>query len=177
MRSWDADATDMSASFGWWVIPGALILVSGVAQLDQVSVEAVPEVEPAAQRQIMSTKVTTGAATQVPEVAMFRTAAGDLEPLAFGAAARHQSLILLFPQTAVGERLTVTLWQSGAGERGVAPWICMQPVVTGDSTISIAGLIRGYYDLEVTQPGAAPSLVNRVHVPGEVRLALSTAAR
>lgn len=139
--------------------------------------EELPVAVSAGKVAITRSKVGADAVAQVPEMAMFRDANGSLQPLAFGPAARSQSLILDLSPDAVGANVTIRLWRNLAGTRDTAPWIQLQSIVRGDGTVPIAGLTPGRYDLEVVHLGEPSSVVNGIQIPGEVRLAMPTPAR
>ncbi len=167
----------MSGFFRWWVIPGSLLLASGVVRLDEPMITATFSSMPAADTVAMPSTDFSDAIAQLPDVAMFRDAGGALQPLAFGPAARDQSLILSLPLDAAGQQITLTLWRHVDGARDVEPWIRLQSIVRWDGTVPIAGVLPGCYDLQLAYDGKRPVAMNAVKVPGEVRLAMTTPAR
>ena len=167
----------MSGFFRWWVIPGTLLLASGVIRLDESMIKATLGDMSAADSAVLPSEGFSNASDQLPEVAMFRDAGGNLQSLAFGNLARDQSLILSLPLDTASELVTVTLWRNVGGGRDVEPWIRLQSIVRWDGTVPIAGVLPGCYDLQVAYRGDPPFAMNQISVPGEVRLATPTPAR
>lgn len=155
----------MADRLSWWVIPGALLILLRVATWTDAGTGPA---NPGA-----------GAGTE-PGTVVVREASGRrlrAVPVADWTAG---AFVVALPKACAGQVATMTLWRRVDGARERSPWLSLQPTVRADSTIPIAGLAAGCYDVVVsfgTGPARQTFAANGAQVPGDLALTEPAPAR
>lgn len=163
----------MAERLAWWVIPSASAVLLAVLCLGSAAVPAPPPGRATGP----STAPDQAAPPTLPERFVLRDASGRrTEPVALSALAAG-ALVLQFPAACAGRVGQVELWRTVDGVRGAAPFRSFRPQVRADSTLPIAGLPAGNYDVAVTFEGPAPCrcICRGAVAPGTCVLTLAAA--
>lgn len=142
----------MADRLSWWVIPGALVVLTRVVTLGDPTPTTAPTV---AQE-----------ASHAEDAVVLRDATGRRSEPRSWAALTKGALVVHLPQRYAGRSGQVTVWRQG--ERST-PQLSVHVPVRDDGTIPIAGLGAGQYDVQVCfGAGGAPVFAERgVAVPGD----------
>lgn len=152
----------MADRLSWWVIPGALVVLTRVVTLGAPADDAVRGV--------------AREATHAEDVVVLQDATGRRsKPVAFSALAATALLVRL-PATTAGRTARIAVWQRGARPGGL-PWLQVDVDVGADGTVPIAGLAAGRYDVRVSFASGQSFAASDVAAPGTCEpLAPATAA-
>jgi hypothetical protein len=144
----------MADRLSWWVIPGALVVLTRVVTLGSGSAEA-PTPVPVVHE-----------ASHAEDVVVLREATGRRSEPRSWAALTKGALVVHLPRRYAGRTGQVTVWRHG--ERNT-PQLAVAAPVRDDGSIPIAGLAAGDYDVQVSfGTGGAPVFAERgVVVPGD----------
>lgn len=169
----------MSGSLRWWVIPGALVVMTGVLLLGNArpdEAERVPS-QPSKQAPASaSERRGLESGESGPTVVMARDASGRRQLMAIDLT-ESRALILEFPGEFAKQRIDLTLWRRMDGKREAKPWMQLQPLVRADGTLPMAGIVPGNYDIEAGLVGGAAVLLEDQTAPGRVPFLTATPVR
>lgn len=152
----------MADRLSWWVIPGALVVLTRVVTL----VGDEPGHAPVAVPREASAKA---------DPVMLRDASGRRSPPLSWSALTASSVVLTVPGTKPGDRGALTMWPLPAG-RAAAPAVTAVVPVRDDGTIALGGIAPGCYEVQVVFGGQAFTST-AVTAPGEQRLTPASPVR
>lgn len=176
----------MSGKLRWWVTPGALLVLTGVLTFGtERPSEHAPRPETGDSLKTGSENDSSGAPTSgaptesLPAVGarevMVRDATGQRSAIAFGHPS--ETLVLAFPQRFVGKRVELTLWRCMDGRRETTPWITLSPKVREDTTVPMAGVVAGIYDIECAAADEPDLCLQGVRSPGSAQFGMASPPR
>lgn len=125
----------MADRLGWWVIPGALVVLARVVTLGP----AVPQDDAVALD-----------ASLANDAVVLQDASGRRSAPVSWSALTGNALVVTVPRDLVGEEGTLTIWRRLDGQLEREPWLRFEAKVRDDATIPVAGLSAGAYDLRLT---------------------------
>ena len=141
----------MADRLSWWVIPGALVVLTRVVTLGAPADDAPRGVA----REAMHAE----------DVVVLQDATGRrTKPVSF-AALTATALVVHLPATLAGRAAQITVWQHGARPVG-SPWLQVEVDVGADGTVPIAGLAAGRYDVRATFASGQSFAATEVAAPG-----------
>ncbi len=147
----------------WWVIPGALVVLTRVVTL----VGDEPAHAPAAAPREASAKA---------DPVVLRDASGRRSPPLSWSALTASSVVLTVPGMKPGDRGALTMWPLPAGRRAAAPAVTAVVPVRDDGTIALGGIAPGRYEVQVVF-GSQAFTGTAVTAPGEHRLTPASPVR
>lgn len=155
----------MADRLSWWVIPGALVVLTRVVTLD-----ASPD---------PGTRSTVREATHAEDVVVLQDAAGRRSKPVAWSTLTATALVVQLPATTAGNTVQVRVWRHGArsgAQSRSAPWLQVEVAVREDGTVPIAGLAAGRYDVRVSAAAGQQFEAADVAAPGSCEPSLHAAA-
>lgn len=165
----------MSGSLRWWVIPGAMFVMTGVLLLGDADRKASKQ-ERARSQPVATSGVEEASSGGAPAIVMVRDASGQRRLMAFDTT-ESRALILEFPPHFGGKRIDLTLWRRQGERRGAKPWLQLRPRVRPDGTLPMAGIVPGRYDIEAGLVDAPTIVLENRAAPGRVSFAAASPGR
>lgn len=129
----------MADRLRWWVIPGALVVLTYVVVEGDAATRR-PEPRPA--HPVPAPLGETAAGPVVVRDAAGRRSGPIVLPTA-------GALVLQLPAACAGAEVTLTLWRRTAAGREASAWLTATPTVRDDAVLPLGGQPAGRFDVEV----------------------------